>query len=1086
VTQSFTVPDGQVCTKVEFYLIQDGSYYQNEGYSTTVSVSSVSSPGTVIASKTWSWNDSFWAGSVAAWLSASDSDLSLSAGQYYIQVSSSNSSGDGVNANDVTYARLCTDSSYAGGVAINGFADGGSSLGGSNDFMAQITTKPDSSLEVIPTYGGTAISYYSLSAGAVSQSFTVPDGQVCTKVEFYLIQDGSYYQNEGYSTTVSVSSVSSPGTVIASKTWAWNDLFWANSVACWLSVSDLCLSSGQYYVQVSSSNSSGDGVNANDVTYARLCTDSSYAGGVAFNGYAAGGTSLGGSNDFMAQITVKTDTTPLTFSPLPGNYDEVQNVTISCTTSGAVIRYTTDGSDPTETNGTIITSGSSVLVDHSLTLKARAWVDGVPGSTKVATYAFVTLSPVMSGNSYVSGATAVTISCDTPNAVIYYTMDGTTPTMSSPVYTGPVVVCDGVQTTTLKAIAKAPNLDVSDISSKTYTIPASIPAGSVTVDGDLSDWAGVTWVSLDKTYDGTPSDITGAAYAAKWQAGKVYVAVKVHDTDHFFSEGYGSWNAHDAVEIYLHTNNDGPYNYNKCTSAQQFIVGFKNSDPTKLWEELGGNGMNYDEPADGAYDSLVKASGKVVGNWLYYELEITPYDYFGLIADGNMNSSVASTLHAGDLLWLDVCAVGHNATAYTGARSENTLGSKYNNWAQFDIHKLVEAASTTPVHAATAAPAVTGALAHYTFNDAANLGIDSSGHGVNATIGQFNNTAILDPTISIFETTAGYFGGAVEFPSPIAVSVSDYATHNALVLPIDKIATVPTTGFTVATWLKPNVDAYLNSADMNEAERMEIFHAYSTYSGSLYTLGAAGFGVCQVEIKVGDTMPLQWRMVVREKTGTSTNVALADLAVDATIVSNQWVHFAGTYDAAAKKLAIYINGTKIGEIATNGDAMASDWCGGSRIGCTVDGGGIRQYIGDMDEFYLFNRALTQAEITKLATSTTIPGDANGDGKVDVGDLGILAANYGLTAGATWAKGDFNGDGKVDVGDLGILAANYGTNASGADFDADYAKVFGTNAVDEDNSTTDTTDSTSTLCSGLGLSLIAGLAMLGLMLVKLDE
>ena len=49
-------------------------------------------------------------------------------------------------------------------------------------------------------------------------------------------------------------------------------------------------------------------------------------------------------------------------------------------------------------------------------------------------------------------------------------------------------------------------------------------------------------------------------------------------------------------------------------------------------------------------------------------------------------------------------------------------------------------------------------------------------------------------------------------------------------------------------------------------------------------------------------------------------------------------------------------------------------------------------------------------------------------------------------GKTWAQGDFNGDGVVDVGDLGILAANYGTHSSSAcDFDADYAKVFGTSA-----------------------------------------
>ena len=40
-----------------------------------------------------------------------------------------------------------------------------------------------------------------------------------------------------------------------------------------------------------------------------------------------------------------------------------------------------------------------------------------------------------------------------------------------------------------------------------------------------------------------------------------------------------------------------------------------------------------------------------------------------------------------------------------------------------------------------------------------------------------------------------------------------------------------------------------------------------------------------------------------------------------------------------------------------------------------------------------------------------PGDANNDGKVDVSDLGILAANYGITSGATWGQGDFNTDGQ---------------------------------------------------------------------------
>lgn len=56
------------------------------------------------------------------------------------------------------------------------------------------------------------------------------------------------------------------------------------------------------------------------------------------------------------------------------------------------------------------------------------------------------------------------------------------------------------------------------------------------------------------------------------------------------------------------------------------------------------------------------------------------------------------------------------------------------------------------------------------------------------------------------------------------------------------------------------------------------------------------------------------------------------------------------------------------------------------------------------------------------------GDANCDGKVDVSDLGILSAHYGITSGATWAMGDFNSDGKIDVADLGILTGNYGYGA----------------------------------------------------------
>ena len=66
----------------------------------------------------------------------------------------------------------------------------------------------------------------------------------------------------------------------------------------------------------------------------------------------------------------------------------------------------------------------------------------------------------------------------------------------------------------------------------------------------------------------------------------------------------------------------------------------------------------------------------------------------------------------------------------------------------------------------------------------------------------------------------------------------------------------------------------------------------------------------------------------------------------------------------------------------------------------------------------------------ISVNAKLMGDANVDGTVNVGDLGSLATNYGVTSGATWQQGDFNGDGAVNVGDLGSLATNYGMSVGG--------------------------------------------------------
>jgi hypothetical protein len=63
------------------------------------------------------------------------------------------------------------------------------------------------------------------------------------------------------------------------------------------------------------------------------------------------------------------------------------------------------------------------------------------------------------------------------------------------------------------------------------------------------------------------------------------------------------------------------------------------------------------------------------------------------------------------------------------------------------------------------------------------------------------------------------------------------------------------------------------------------------------------------------------------------------------------------------------------------------------------------------------------------TSDTEIGDANADGEVSLADLGILASNWGRTDVFGPAFGDANFDGGVDLADLGILAANWGAGVT---------------------------------------------------------
>jgi alpha-tubulin suppressor-like RCC1 family protein len=77
-------------------------------------------------------------------------------------------------------------------------------------------------------------------------------------------------------------------------------------------------------------------------------------------------------------INLGTTDTP-TVSPPGGRYSSRVRVTLTSATSGAVIRYTTDGRDPAVTDPSV-SSGGYVDLPSSVTLKARAWSDSLPVS----------------------------------------------------------------------------------------------------------------------------------------------------------------------------------------------------------------------------------------------------------------------------------------------------------------------------------------------------------------------------------------------------------------------------------------------------------------------------------------------------------------------------------------------------------------------------------------------------------------------------------------------------------------------------------------------------------------------------------
>ncbi|MEE1137445.1 MAG: chitobiase/beta-hexosaminidase C-terminal domain-containing protein [Acutalibacteraceae bacterium] len=166
------------------------------------------------------------------------------------------------------------------------------------------------------------------------------------------------------------------------------------------------------------------------------------------------------------------------FSVASGAVDSGTSVTITCSTEGAKIYYTTDGTKPTA-ESTEYTSAISVT--SAVTLKAIALKSGMNDSAVASvSYTITVATPAFSVESgAVNSGKEVTISCTTEGAKIYYTTDGTEPTASSTEYTAAISVTPPM---TLKAIAVKSGMNDSAVASASYLV---IPTKATCVPGDF-------------------------------------------------------------------------------------------------------------------------------------------------------------------------------------------------------------------------------------------------------------------------------------------------------------------------------------------------------------------------------------------------------------------------------------------------------------------------------------------------------------------------------------------------------------------------------------------------------------------------
>jgi hypothetical protein len=452
-------------------------------------------------------------------------------------------------------AQTVTISDSTSGSTIYYTTNGTTPTTNSSTYSSAITVSATETLEAIATktsYSNSAVgsAVYTINGAAATPTFS-PAAGAYGPAQTVTISDSTsgstiYYTTNGTTPTTSSSTYSSAITVSATET--------LEAIATKSGYSNSAVGSAAYTINGAAATPTfspaagaygpaqsvtiSDGTSGATIYYTTNGTtpttsSSVYSSAISVSAtetLEAIATKSGYSNSAVgsAAYTINGAVATPTFSPATGTYSSAQTVTISDSTSGSTIYYTTNGTTPTTSSSVY---SSAITVSATETLEAIATKSGYSNSA-VGSAAYTingaaatpTFSPA--AGTY-SSAQTVTISDSTSGSTIYYTTNGTTPTTSSTVYSSAITVS---VTETLEAIATKTGYTNSAVGSAAYTISSSSvaiktvqhnsggnpTATSVAVAFNNNVTSGNILLVAESTYDGetldTPTDTQGNSF----------------------------------------------------------------------------------------------------------------------------------------------------------------------------------------------------------------------------------------------------------------------------------------------------------------------------------------------------------------------------------------------------------------------------------------------------------------------------------------------------------------------------------------------------------------------------------------------